>query len=86
VKLDKPLVGGPVFNDATYSIQAATRGEGIALARNSIIGEDPERGTLRKIFNVSVKTSERYWFVSPKELADLPKVRAFRNWVKSELR
>ena len=86
VKLDKPIAGGPVFNDATYSIQAATRGEGIALARNSIIGEDLERGTLKRLFNVSVKTNERYWFVSPKELADLPKVRAFRNWVKSELR
>jgi LysR family glycine cleavage system transcriptional activator len=86
VKLDKPIAGGPVFNDATYSIQAATRGEGIALARNSIIGEDLERGTLKRLFNVSVKTNERYWFVSPKELADLPKVRAFRDWVKSELR
>jgi LysR family glycine cleavage system transcriptional activator len=86
VKLDKPLAGGPIFDDATYSIQAATRGEGIALARNSIIGEDLERGTLKRLFNVSVKTNERYWFVSPKELADLPKVRAFRDWVKSELR
>ncbi len=86
VKLDKPLAGGPVFNDATYSIQAATRGEGIALARSSIIGEDLERGTLKRLFNVSVKTNERYWFVSPKELAELPKVRAFRDWVKSELR
>ena len=86
VKLDKPIVGGAVFNDATYSIQAAVRGEGIALARDSIIGEDLQRGTLRKLFNVSVKTNERYWFVSPKELADLPKVKAFRAWVKSELK
>ena len=86
VKLEKPLSGGPVFNDATYSIQAATRNEGIALARQSIIGEDLERGVLKRIFNISVKTTERYWFVSPKELADLRKVRLFREWVKSELR
>ena len=86
VKLDEPIPGGPVFDDATYSIQAAVRGEGIALARNSIIGEDLERGTLKRLFNVSVKTNERYWFVSPKELAGTVKVRAFRDWVKSELR
>jgi LysR family glycine cleavage system transcriptional activator len=86
VKLDKPLEGGPVFNDATYSIQAASRGEGIALARRSIIGEDLERGVLKRLFDVSVKTSERYWFVSPKETANLPKVRAFRDWVKRELK
>jgi LysR family glycine cleavage system transcriptional activator len=86
VKLDKPLAGGPYFNDATYSIQAAARGEGIALARRSIIGEDLERGTLRRLFRFAVQTNERYWFVSPKGIAELPKVRAFRDWVKSELK
>jgi LysR family glycine cleavage system transcriptional activator len=85
VKLDKPLAGGPYFNDATYSIQAAVRNEGIALARRSIIGEDLERGTLKRLFKLAVQTNERYWFVSPKEIADAPKVRAFRDWVKSEL-
>jgi DNA-binding transcriptional LysR family regulator len=29
---------------------------------------------------------ERYWFVSPKARAAAPKVKAFRDWVKSELR
>ena len=86
VDLDRPLPGGPYFNDATYSIQAAARGEGIALARRSIIGEDLDRGVLKRLFDVSVKTSERYWFVSPKETASLPKVQAFREWVKAQLR
>ena len=86
VHLDKPLAGGPYFNDATYSIQAAARGEGIALARRSIIGEDLERGALKRLFDVAVKTNERYWFVSPKEIAELPKVRAFREWIKAELK
>ncbi len=86
VQLEKPLAGGPYFNDATYSIQAAVRGEGIALARRSIIGEDLERGVLKRLFDVSVKTSERYWFVSPKEVAELPKVHRFREWIKSELK
>lgn len=86
VQLDKPLAGGPSFNDATYSIQAAARGEGIALARRSIVGDDLRDGTLRRLFKVSVKPGERYWFVSPRELADLPKVKAFRHWIKEELK
>ena len=86
VQLEKPLAGGPYFNDATYSIQAAVRNEGIALARRSIIGEDLERGMLKRLFRIAVQTNERYWFVSPRELNELPKVRAFRDWVKSELR
>jgi len=83
-----PLAGaveGPLFNDATYSLQAAARGEGIALARRSIVGEDLERGVLKRLFHAAVPSNERYWFVSPRETAAAPKVRAFREWVKAEL-
>ena len=76
---------GPIFNDSTYSLQAAARGEGIALARRSIVAEDLERGTLKRLFDVAVPSRERYWFVSPKESAGLPKVKAFRDWVMAEL-
>jgi LysR family transcriptional regulator, glycine cleavage system transcriptional activator len=76
---------GPTFNDSTYSLQAAARGEGVALARRSIVGEDLERGTLRRLFRIAVPSRESYWFVSPKELAQAPKVKAFRDWVKAEL-
>lgn len=76
---------GPTFNDSTYSLQAAARGEGVALARRSIVGEDLERGTLRRLFRIAVPSRESYWFVSPKELTQAPKVKAFRDWVKAEL-
>jgi LysR family glycine cleavage system transcriptional activator len=76
---------GPTFNDSTYSLQAAARGEGVALARRSIVGEDLERGTLRRLFRIAVPSRESYWFVSPKELAQAPKVKSFRDWVKAEL-
>ena len=81
----EPAPGGPRVNDSTYALQAAARGEGIALARRSIIGEDLERGTLVRLFDVALPAATSYWFVSPKESADTPKVRAFRDWVKSEL-
>jgi LysR family glycine cleavage system transcriptional activator len=84
VPLDKPLEG-PLFHDSSYSLAAAGRSEGIALARSSIVGEDLERGVLKRLFNVSLRSAESYWFVSPKEVADSPKVKAFREWVKSEL-
>ncbi|MGE5615975.1 MAG: transcriptional regulator GcvA [Bacillota bacterium] len=77
---------GPFFNDSTYSLQAAARGEGVALARRSIVGEDLERGILKRLFRLSVPSVERYWFVSPRETADVPHVQAFREWVKAELR
>lgn len=84
VPLDQPLEG-PLFNDSTYSLQAAARGEGVALARRSIIGEDLERGTLKRLFDIAVPCRESYWFVSPRETANSARVRAFRDWVKGEL-
>jgi LysR family glycine cleavage system transcriptional activator len=85
VPLVHPLEG-PLFNDSTYSLQAAARGEGVALARRSIIGEDLERGTLKRLFNIAVPCRESYWFVSPKDRAGAASVKAFREWVKAELR
>lgn len=78
-------IGGPIFNDATYSMQAATRGEGIAMARMSVVADDLARGALKRLFRLAVPAHERYWFVSPRDRADLPQVKAFRAWVKSEL-
>jgi len=76
---------GPLFNDSTYALQAAARGEGIALARRSIVNEDLERGTLKRLFDLTVPSRERYWFVCPKETVDTAKVKAFKQWVKDEL-
>jgi LysR family glycine cleavage system transcriptional activator len=78
-------VRGPLFNDSTYSLQAAARGEGVALARRSIVLEDLERGELKRLFSLSVPSLERYWFVCPKGAEDSPNVKAFRDWVKEEL-
>jgi len=79
-------VRGPLFNDSTYSLQAAARGEGIALARRSIVLEDLERGDLKRLFDLAVPSIERYWLVCPKESENAPNVKAFRDWLKSELR
>ena len=85
VPVEVPLEGHS-FNDSTFALQAAARGEGIALGRRSIVYEDLERGTLKRLFDIAVPSRERYWFVSPKETANAPKVKAFREWVKTELR
>jgi LysR family glycine cleavage system transcriptional activator len=77
---------GPLFNDSTYALQAAARGEGIALARRSIVAEDLERGALKRLFSLAVPSKERYWFVCPKETADTAKVKAFKAWVVTELK
>jgi len=84
VSVDGPIAG-PNFNDSTFALQAAARGEGISLTRRSIIGEDLERGTLKKLFDIPLPSPTTYWFVSPKETASTEKVKKFREWVRAEL-
>ena len=85
VDIEAPIAG-PSFNDATFAVQAAARGEGVAMARRSLVGEDLEKKVLMQLFPLAVKAAESYWFVCPKELAATPNVAAFRAWVKSEIR
>jgi LysR family glycine cleavage system transcriptional activator len=84
VTVDRPIEG-PLFNDASYSLQAAARGEGIALARRSIAADEIARGRLKRLFALGLPSPERYWFVSPRPLERAPRVRAFRDWVRAEL-
>jgi LysR family glycine cleavage system transcriptional activator len=84
VKLEAPL-GGPSYSDASYSLQSAVRGEGVALTRRSLVGDDIEQGRLVQLFPLTVKLKESYWIVCPKEYAESRKVKAFSAWMKSEL-
>src|SRR5258705_6469221 len=79
-------IRGPLFNDSTYPLQAAARGEGVALARRSIVEDDLERGALKRLFDLSVASREHYWFASPRATADSPKSKAFRAWAKEQIR
>jgi LysR family transcriptional regulator, glycine cleavage system transcriptional activator len=85
VEVESPL-GGPSFSDSSYSLQAAVRGDGVALTRRSLIGDDIEQGRLVQLFPLTVKPKEKYWLVYPKELAQSAKITAFAEWMKAELR
>lgn len=85
VTVEGPL-GGPSFNDATYALQAAIRGEGVAMTRRSLVGDDIERGTLVQLFPLTVRPKQSYWLVCRKDQAATPKVKAFRDWVLDELK
>lgn len=79
-------LGGPSFSDASFSLASATRGEGVALTRRSLVGDDIEKGRLVQLFPLAVKLPEGYWIVCPKELAETRKVQAFGAWMKGELK
>ena len=77
---------GPIFNDDSYLLQAAIEGQGIALARSSLIGNDLVNGVLVRPFGIEVPSPWRYYLVYPPALANSPKLAAFRRWLRDEIR
>jgi len=76
---------GPMFDDTSHVLQAAIEGQGIALARSSLIGRDLDNGLLVRPFDVVVPSPHKYWFVCPARLAESPKIVAFLAWLKEEI-
>jgi len=78
-------VRGPMFNDSSHMLQAAAEGQGIALARSSLLGNDLHNGALVRLFDVVVPAPRKYFLVYPPRLAKAPKLAAFRQWLNDEV-
>jgi LysR family glycine cleavage system transcriptional activator len=76
---------GPIFNDSTHMLQAAAEGQGVALARASLLGNDIRNGVLvgssmswRRHRASSGSSIRRAWPIHPS--CDLPQVASRRDW------
>ncbi|MEO8740644.1 MAG: transcriptional regulator GcvA [Casimicrobiaceae bacterium] len=76
---------GPIFDDDSHLMQAAIEGQGVALARTSLIGNDLANGVLVRLFNVMLPSPSHYFLVYPPRLAESPKLALFRDWLKREI-
>ena len=69
---------GPIFDDDSHMMQAAIEGQGIALVRSSLIGNDLING-VNSLFDVVVPSPFHYYLVYPPRLAGSPKLALFRT-------
>jgi LysR family transcriptional regulator, glycine cleavage system transcriptional activator len=76
---------GPTFNDDAHLLQAAVEGQGIALARTSLLGNDVVNGLLVRLFDIEVPSERMYYLVYPPRLAEAPKIALFRQWLRDEI-
>jgi LysR family transcriptional regulator, glycine cleavage system transcriptional activator len=79
-----PPTRGPVLNQASMLIDAAIDGQGIALARTTLVAWDMLHGRLIVPVNVSLGLEKAYWIVCPKVTVSEPKILTFRDWLLSE--
>ena len=75
---------GPAFNDHSNAIQAAIDGQGVALGRTALVGDDLLAGRLVRPFDRVISADIAYWIVCPKGTAERPKIVAFREWLLVE--
>jgi LysR family glycine cleavage system transcriptional activator len=77
------LERGPVLEDAIAVLNAAELGQGLALARWSLVADDLATGRLQRVGTQSVRQRAAYYFVAPPEHFDLPKVQRFHAWLSA---
>ncbi|RFB92030.1 LysR family transcriptional regulator [Rhizobium leguminosarum bv. trifolii] len=77
---------GPGYSHGSMSIEAAIRGEGVALGRSVLVAEDLAQGRLVALFpKAKLDVEWGYDLVYRTGNGDHPKVKAFRNWVVGEV-
>jgi LysR family glycine cleavage system transcriptional activator len=76
---------GPMFNDSSHVMQAAAEGQGVALARSSLLGNDERNGLLVRPFDIVAPAPRKFWLVHPERVATSPKLVAFRQWLHAEI-
>jgi LysR family glycine cleavage system transcriptional activator len=76
---------GPIFNDSAHMMQAAAEGQGIALARRTLLGSDLHNGVLVRLFDVAMPSAKKFYLVYPARTAGSAKLAIFRDWLAREI-
>lgn len=75
---------GPGFTDSSMLLQAAVDGQGVALGRSALAGDDLAAGRLVRPFAFSLPAGLAYYIACPEHAVEAPKIRAFRSWLHLE--
>ena len=77
---------GVWFGQMSIALQAAIRGQGVALSTRALAADDMAAGRLTAPFDTSVETPYGYYLLCKREKLASPKVSAFRSWLVEEAR
>lgn len=76
---------GVTFDALEYALHAAAAGMGVTLAQVSMVNDDIQRGRLVIPFDTVLETEWAYYLMYAHEMAQQPKIRAFRDWLIATL-
>ncbi len=75
---------GLALDDSAAILSAAEHGQGLALARWSLVASDIAAGRLMPASRHCIPHARSYYFVCPESCLALPKVSALRSWLRQE--
>lgn len=75
---------GAAFDDAIAIVRASESGQGLALARWSLVADEVTMGRLAVAGRAVRHATHAYYFVCPQAHLALDKVAAFREWLVTE--
>jgi LysR family glycine cleavage system transcriptional activator len=79
------LGAGTTYSHTVMVMQAAIHSQGVAIV-HSILGQrELDSGRLIRPFDIPLKTNRAYDFACPEGSESKPKVKAFREWLKTTL-
>lgn len=74
------------FDTIQLAMTAAIEGMGVVIGRRPLVDAYLDSGLLVSPFDLSVTSKLAYWLVYPPRMAQTERLRAFRDWLRSELR
>ena len=79
-----PPATGLSLNNMHLALDAAVAGHGVVLAQSTIAAADLAAGRLVRLFSLALPDQFAYYIVTAPGALERPKVRAFRDWLRSE--
>jgi LysR family glycine cleavage system transcriptional activator len=76
---------GLAFDSYTFAVEAAAQGEGVVLGRTMLVAADLAAGRLIRPFKHALKAFPSFYVVYPPDAIRQRKVKAFRDWLISEV-
>lgn len=75
---------GPRFSNSILAQEAATEGQGVALALRPQVEAEVAAGRLAIPFATTLPSAYAYYLVIPQAIAERPVVTAFKDWLQAE--
>ncbi|WJF90062.1 transcriptional regulator GcvA [Paraburkholderia bonniea] len=76
---------GVLYQDSSNLLQAAIDGQGVALTRRSLAMHAIAEGRLVRLFDIDGPSPWQYFFICSPQMMQTARVKAFRDWVFSEV-